>query len=43
MVAPGRTLRLELGRSLTDELPNVLDRTMGTGSSIEADLSRVYK
>ena len=43
MVAPGRTLRLELGRSFTDELPNVLDRTMGAGSSTEAERSRVYK
>ena len=43
IVAPGRTLRLELGRSLTDELPNVLDRTMGAGSSTEAERSRVYK
>ena len=43
IVAPGRTLRLELGRSLTEELPNVLDRTMGAGSSTEAERSRVYK
>ena len=43
IVAPGRTLRLELGRSLTDELPNVFDRTMGAGSSTEAERSRVYK
>ena len=39
---PGRILRFELGRNLTDELPRVFDR-MNAGSSTEAERSRFYE